>query len=289
MALLETQLALLSKELELVDSAIRQLDDITKGVKNWAIVTWTGALGLTLATVQLHPFVWVTAMVPLLFWIVDSSYRRVQRSFILRSRTLSRHVNEQAFRDAVTNDTALPFELLLMREKGTNLKDRLLGVMLFRTVWLLYVGLAVISVMVWLVVPIAYKGAPPVFQTEATVGRWVAMWNTYDLAQVDSLFLADARLTYFSSEKEGLIQGIAAVREHHVGFGFVEGGKAQNNKLWVEELQTQSLGDAVVVEGVWYFRNESGDSTTTQKGPVTFVYALDEHEYRIAHVHFANY
>ena len=44
------------------------------------------------------------------------------------------------------------------------------------------------------------------FQTDATVGRWVAMWNTYDLAQVDSLFLPDARLTCFSSEKEGLIR-----------------------------------------------------------------------------------
>ena len=131
--------------------------------------------------------------------------------------------------------------------------------------------------------------AAPAFDTDDVVGRWVSMWNTHDLSLVDSLFLTVDRLTYFSSEKEGLIQGIEAVREHHVGFGFVKGGKEQENALWLEDLQTQSFGDAVAVEGVWFFRAASGDSTTTQKGPVTFVYVLDGHDYRIAHVHFANY
>ena len=131
--------------------------------------------------------------------------------------------------------------------------------------------------------------AAPSFDTETIVGQWVSMWNTYDLSMVDSLFITDERLTYFSSEKEGLIRGIEAVREHHVGFGFVEGGKDQQNELWVEDLQRQSFGDVATVEGVWYFRNVSADSSTTQKGPVTFVYVFDEKQYRIAHVHFANY
>ena len=131
--------------------------------------------------------------------------------------------------------------------------------------------------------------AAPSFETDAIVGRWVAMWNTYDLSMVDSLFLTDSRLTYFSSEKEGLLRGIEAVREHHVGFGFVEGGKDQKNELWVEDLHSQSFGDVATVEGVWYFRNASSDSSTTSKGPVTFVYVFEEHAYRIAHVHFANY
>ena len=133
------------------------------------------------------------------------------------------------------------------------------------------------------------QGAVPVFDTKAILGRWVSMWNTYDLTLVDSLFLTDSRLTYFSSEKEGLIQGLEAVREHHVGFGFVEGGKEQENELWLDDLQTQSFGDVVAVEGVWYFRAASGDSAATQKGPVTFLYVLVADTYRIAHVHFANY
>lgn len=39
------------------------------------------------------------------------------------------------------------------------------------------------------------------------------MWNSYDLTLVDHLFLADAYVTYFSSEKEGLITGIEALRD----------------------------------------------------------------------------
>ncbi len=89
------------------------------------------------------------------------------------------------------------------------------------------------------------RTAAPAFQTDEVVGQWVSMWNTYDLSLVDSLFLTDNRLTYFSSEKEGLIRGIEAVREHHVGFGFVEGGKEQENTLWLDDLQTQSFGETV--------------------------------------------
>ena len=133
------------------------------------------------------------------------------------------------------------------------------------------------------------EASTPTFDAEKTVGPWVALWNTYDLSMVDSLFLPDARLTYFSSEKEGLIQGIEAVREHHVGFGFVEGGKAQENELWLEDLHAESFGNTATVTGIWYFRSVSGDSSTTSRGPVTFVYVSEEGTYRISHVHFASY
>jgi len=76
------------------------------------------------------------------------------------------------------------------------------------------------------------------------ITSWVAMWNSCDLAMVDQLFLLDSRVSYFSSEKEGLIQGIDAVRNHHVGFGFVDGGKSQENKLWVKDVQVSDFGRA---------------------------------------------
>ena len=57
------------------------------------------------------------------------------------------------------------------------------------------------------------------------VTRWERSWNTYDLREVDSVFWSDRSVTYFSSERAGLIRGIDALREHHAGFGFVAGGK----------------------------------------------------------------
>lgn len=148
-SLVDRQFQLLLKELELVDGAIRQLDDITKGIKNWAIVTWTAALGLTLATSALQPYVWITAVVPLLFWLVDASHRRVQRSFILRSRAISDYVNSSGFQKAAEEGAPLDFKLLRMREHSRHWTNRLLGVMVFRTISILYLGLILISLIAW--------------------------------------------------------------------------------------------------------------------------------------------
>lgn len=124
------------------------------------------------------------------------------------------------------------------------------------------------------------------FDASKWVDAWVEIWNTYDLNQVDKLFLQDERVTYFSSEKEGAVVGIDAVREHHRGFGFIEGGKEQPNKLWVEDVQISVFGGATVVTAIWFFQKPDG---SVQHGPVTIVYVKEGDEYRIAHMHFANY
>jgi len=116
---------------------------------------------------------------------------------------------------------------------------------------------------------------------------WVQ--NSYDLSMVDRLFLTDSRVTYFSSEKEGLITGIETVREHHREFGFVEGGKEQDNRLWVEELHTSVFGPTAIVTGIWFFTRGEGTDVEPQRGPFTIVYVPAGDDYRIAHMHFANY
>ena len=124
------------------------------------------------------------------------------------------------------------------------------------------------------------------FDVENYVAAWVKIWNTYDLDQVDVLFLRNDRLSYFSSEKEGVIVGIDAVREHHKGFGFVPGGKESPNELWVEDLHTSSFDSTAVVTGIWFFKRADG---TVQRGPVTIVYVAHESSYKIAHMNFSNY
>lgn len=124
------------------------------------------------------------------------------------------------------------------------------------------------------------------FDADMWVGKWVKIWNTYDLNQVDELFLQDSRLTYFSSEKEGTIIGIDAVRDHHQGFGFVAGGKDQPNKLWVEDLHSAEFESSAVVTGIWYFQRSDG---TKQRGPVTIVYIRQGDKFKIAHMNFSEY
>lgn len=149
---------------------------------------------------------------------------------------------------------------------------------------------------------------------QALVEEWVEMWNSYDLDQVGRLFLNDDRLTYFSSEREGVIRGMDALLEHHRGFGFVPGGKDQPNRLWVEGLRADLLGDAAVLTGIWYFQSVPGETADPetgadeapggaggtsgagsggeplpQRGPVTFVCVRDGDTWRFVHMTFSEY
>ena len=73
------------------------------------------------------------------------------------------------------------------------------------------------------------------------VTAWVGLWRNYELRRVRELFLPDARVTYLSSEREGLITGIEEIIEHHAGFGFVQGGVEPELELWVEDAEGRSL------------------------------------------------
>lgn len=122
---------------------------------------------------------------------------------------------------------------------------------------------------------------------QSIVDKWVSIWNTYDLSMVEKLFLNDSRVSYFSSEKKGLIKGIKALIKHHEGFGFVPGGKAQPNKLWLEDINIEVFDRTSIVTALWFFQR--GGTNNIQSGPVTLVYAHEGDEWRIAHANFSNY
>ena len=130
------------------------------------------------------------------------------------------------------------------------------------------------------------QGQKPDFDT-GVVHAWVSMWNTYDLSLLERLFLNDERVTYFSSEKQGIIRGIDALRQHHERFGFVTGGKVQENRLWLEEMQSDAFEASAIVTAIWCFQRAG--SERIQRGPVTLVYVRSGGEHRIAHANFGNY
>ena len=117
---------------------------------------------------------------------------------------------------------------------------------------------------------------------------WVEAWATYDLSSVDDLFENDPSTTYFSSEIDGLIVGFDRVREHHEGFGFVDGGGEASATLWVDDVVITSVGDAATIAAIWHF-GESEDQDTAQYGPMTMVVNYVDGGYRITHMHFGNY
>jgi hypothetical protein len=157
--LFEKQYELLKHELDLVSNAIRQQDEITKSVKNWAIVTWTASIGLSVSQTQLHTYLWLTAVIPFLFWLVDGTFRRIQRTFIVRFSDIAEYLNGQSFAQSAQSGSALDFPLMQMRsrKKYTNgdwrhwRKNSLVGVMMFKSVGFLYIGLILVSLLMWAV------------------------------------------------------------------------------------------------------------------------------------------
>jgi ketosteroid isomerase-like protein len=130
---------------------------------------------------------------------------------------------------------------------------------------------------------------PPSFDTDEHVAAWIELWNTYDLSRVDELFLDDPRASYLSSEREGLIRGLADIRDHHVGFGFTEGGRDPDQELWVEDVATSVYGSVAVLTARWFFGDRRADRDSLGQGPMTVVYVHDGDRHKIAHMHFANY
>lgn len=118
------------------------------------------------------------------------------------------------------------------------------------------------------------------------IERWVSFWNSYNLDQFDALFVSGDTVTYFSSERGGLITGFVALRQHHAGFGFVSGGKPSANRLWLSEMAVRPASGAALVLATWHFQRAG--APTKQHGPVTFVVVPHAGELRIAHCHFAD-
>lgn len=92
---LNYQLDMLKLEIETINSSIRQMDEISKSVKEWTVGLWTASLGTALATKDLNVYVMFTAIIPILFCFVDVWYRRIQRKFIWRSMQISRFLNDE--------------------------------------------------------------------------------------------------------------------------------------------------------------------------------------------------
>jgi len=46
------RLEMLKKELDFIDSSIRKIDDIGNSIKNWAILSWTGAIAIILGNLN---------------------------------------------------------------------------------------------------------------------------------------------------------------------------------------------------------------------------------------------
>jgi hypothetical protein len=156
--LFEYQLDMLKLEVETINQSIRQMDEITKSIKEWTVGLWTAAIGGALVKPELANYIWVTVAIPLVFWLVDTWYRRIQRKFIFRGILIARFLNGERLEQSFTEGKLVGFSLLDPKsrsEASAEYEDFIAPrkVAFFPSVALLYLGLVGMSLLVWWLAP----------------------------------------------------------------------------------------------------------------------------------------
>ena len=147
------RLEMLKKELDFIDSSIRKIDDIGNSIKNWAILSWTGSITIILGKPELYGYVVFSAIPPLLFMMLDAHWRKNQRRFMYRQELISNFLNsselDEAFQTRKLNFPILdPFSRKYKQHPALNEYTSIRRILAFPTVSLIYIGLAVLSVVI---------------------------------------------------------------------------------------------------------------------------------------------
>ena len=150
----EYQLDILKIEIETVNASIRQMDKMGESIKNWAILIWAAATGASITQDKLNLYIILTAAIPLAFWLVDTWYRRIQRKFIWRSIQISKFLNDERLSRSFEQQQMVDFNLFDPKSRldKTGKYEKFVGwrrVMMFRSLSLLYLSLAAMSVLAW--------------------------------------------------------------------------------------------------------------------------------------------
>lgn len=165
------RLEMLKKELDYIDGSIRKIDDIGNSIKNWAILAWTGSIAVILGRPELYGYVVFSAIPPLLFMMLDAHWRKVQRHFIYQQEMISNFLNSPEFDEAFLS-RKLNFQVFdpFARKSRQHIDFKqyvsIRRILAFPTVSFIYIGLAVLSVVVAMLlyfVPPKIQGAnvPP--------------------------------------------------------------------------------------------------------------------------------
>ena len=151
---LNFQLDLLKKEIDIIDNAITRIDGVVQTHKNWAILIWTGSIGGAISLPNLSDFVILTAVPPILFWIISAKWTFFLRQFALREERISEFINSDRLLESFKKKQIVEFTVLdptarKERTSDSNLYRRRVSyrrALLYQENFLFYWGLAIISI-----------------------------------------------------------------------------------------------------------------------------------------------
>jgi hypothetical protein len=155
------QLEMIKMEIDFISQGLARFDENGRQTKYWAIITWAGSIALALGQglVQgqqdFRRYIIFTAIIPLVFWLVDSRWTSLIRAFVYRLDKISEFLNDPRFIQSFERRQLVGFTLLDPRARQYRKSDEYKktvtfwrALMAYREVSVFYLGLAGISLAV---------------------------------------------------------------------------------------------------------------------------------------------
>jgi hypothetical protein len=112
------QLEMLSKEIDIIDKSISRYDEHGRATRNWTVVIWGGIVITILSElIEFRSFVGITAIIPFLFWLIDTRWSYLLRSNVYRLDKISEYLTSTNFFKSFENSELIGFWILDTRAK----------------------------------------------------------------------------------------------------------------------------------------------------------------------------
>jgi hypothetical protein len=109
---------MLEKEVDNIEHGIARFDDHTRAMRNWTVLTWTGAVAAIISQIpQYHQCICITAVMPLLFWLVDARWTFLLRAFVYRQNKIAEFPNAPNLLASFQHQELVNFKVMDARAK----------------------------------------------------------------------------------------------------------------------------------------------------------------------------
>lgn len=98
------RLDLLKLEVDLLDRSMERGETVSLNVKNFAVVVWAAMLTIFVGRQELHNYVVLTALVPIMFWGLDTWWTRLRIGPHVRKVNLYQFLNSTDLEQAFLNE-----------------------------------------------------------------------------------------------------------------------------------------------------------------------------------------
>ena len=145
---------MLKKEMEISKSSIEQMHEFGKSIKNWTILLWGAAISGALTNKAFAQYIIFILAIPLLLWLVEAAYRKIQSKFLYRWEEIKEFLNSEDLTESKKAGRFVNFQLLdLLGTDTKSLKYRKMTsfkrIVFYKSSYIFYGSLILFTIGIW--------------------------------------------------------------------------------------------------------------------------------------------